>query len=357
MLIMLSTEEEIVEGLRSLATLYPNETTLRMETITDDLQHNLSSEIPIQRITFLGHADDMLFGDMSPEAFASQLIHILNTTQNNAPGFLNQLEAIDLLGCDVGNMTANGESYVTIVAEHLKKAGFQIPLHAFTNKGMENEPIFATTLLIKKPADDHWLYSGLQEREDYDRYEQYMEEGRILTIKSETIKTAIYDDHQESNDLLSENEDMEALVEVSQDEIDAGDHISEDNKEDNEFPDSPQDYLNLAKETIQENNNQINALKIKIEASKVTLEQIEKDTKQISNKINGLFTTIAKTTNPRAYFHQQPNCNFMSTANISQHYKNKLQMHNASLEEHSNDRTQSRDADDNEISPSPPPPK
>ncbi|WP_028389546.1 hypothetical protein [Legionella fairfieldensis] len=121
---------------------------------------------PVTRITFIGHSayeeetGIQCYGGYAAEDFSDLLIERLNQANDSSgreKGFTQNLIAIDLIGCFPGYVSPAGKSFAGEVAERLLKAGYDIPVNAFTNRNLP-EPHAIFSMISMPCVEEGKLY-------------------------------------------------------------------------------------------------------------------------------------------------------------------------------------------------------
>lgn len=324
MFIALSRDQATQNSMRSLLQQFPGETVKTLsQIIYSDYDLTSLEEKPITRITVLGHAHDSLYGGMDSETFADHLIQILKKNDEASPGFSDRLEAIDLLGCELGFMNPETESYAMGVVSYLQKMGYHIPIHAFTIPD-HTQNRFANTLLNRKiritlhsEAIASWEFYGFKTREDMEKYKKYISLESEIHDKKIRKEAELYTLMETIRNVNTEN----IALEDSIDEIYIKTQIARDSLQ------APDDQIKLeralvkwrqkvrdSRATIQNNISKLSILLETQERLTTHLAKLEKKAQVLLEYILDCSVQIAHTKNPREYFAQHPECNFTDLA-------------------------------------------
>lgn len=304
MIIMLSTDEETVGGMRDLSRLYPEETVYRLEQIIE-LGHDLSScvEKPIKRITVLGHAENNIFGQWTAQECANYIKYLLQLNEEKTPGFIRQLEAIDFLGCEVGNINKEGQGYMIDVAEYLGAHYIDIPLYAFTPRVLDSEQQpFYGTLLRKCAEEPVWDFLAFTTEADENSYFEKVDEYRAGLDRITQIKDEIYTDTQQWSTLYIENIEYKDLI-----------------------VDCDTDLIPDIRECIDATLEGMEVIADHLITLKSEIQQVELQQQALAAIIRSYTNMIVSTSDPRVYFASQARCNFRSTIAQSQTFKDNMQ--------------------------------
>lgn len=149
----------ISEGTRSYLDMRRNKSCnlRREEDITSDENPRIS------RITFLGHADT--HNEFSSFLDPNEFVEFLEKIFRETPDLLDNLETIDLFGCQVGRYH-DGISFASEVARILSEKGYILEIRAFSHR-IEATNDYGRTLLREEKGE--WSYLGL----NHDQTEQY----------------------------------------------------------------------------------------------------------------------------------------------------------------------------------------
>lgn len=128
----------------------------------------------ISRITFLGHADthNEFSSFLNPNEFVEFLERIFRET----PELLDNLEAIDLFGCQVGRYQG-GISFASEVARILSEKGYLLEVRAFSHR-IEATNDYGRTLLREEKGE--WSYLGLNQAQT-EQYTQFKKDEKDIS--------------------------------------------------------------------------------------------------------------------------------------------------------------------------------
>lgn len=288
MIILLNDDPETGIGMRALKRIYG--TSEQVKTYSDMKEEEdyalIKKSEPITRITFLGHsgATDRFGPFRSPSEFVDFLDRVISESLAKDPEFLNNLQTIDLFGCEVGHLI-HGSGFVTEVSRLLSERGRSFKIRAFSH---DPESEFEKTLLIQEKVDstDSWEYVGL----DADQNQQYhalKETEKILTFAVKMLNAHI----SKYNARLSEiTDELETNAENSTEEW-----AREKTKLDREF----------------EEVKHILASTISTKADKLSELHTTHDT---IRQVLGHNVIVGRTFDPRSTLDTTPVCHFDSNA-------------------------------------------
>ena len=269
MIISLSTDQSVVNGTRHLCKLYPEESHMCIETIFNR-NFSLASvdETDVQRIIFLGHSDDNIsYGGLTAREFAALLINIFKTNEELSPGFIENIQAIDLLGCQLGQVENIKISFAYIVSEQLQNAGYEIPIYALNLNNEMQEKINKTKL---RNALTHWEFYGVKSSEDMTHHNILLKQYVNLRDEIDAKKAELYEIIERLKNMR--NDPMPSPTEVEM-----------------------QDELVLQRKQL-----------------KHEIRQLEKKIDKVVENVGRLKVVIAEFTDPREYFSNHAECNFSS---------------------------------------------
>lgn len=104
---------------------YASSTTIVVETLMQNSQHQKLRADELNSLVCLGHANQETFGGFEANAFVKKLKAMIET-QDYA-----QLEHLYLVGCELGLRDNTGQSLAQTIADQLQKAGFsQVKIHS-----------------------------------------------------------------------------------------------------------------------------------------------------------------------------------------------------------------------------------
>ena len=313
MIIALSADEAVVNTTRKLKTLYHPEKAFLMSEIAppnEDLSQ--CSEIPIKRITILGHAHHHSFGRMNANEFANQLITILKSNEKSSPGFIKNIEAIDLLGCEIGLNGPDNKGFGSKVAWYLSQAGIHINIYGFSSENQESNTTYTRSLLCHNTNNESWTYLGFSSENDYKTYKGTTKNGQNLEKKSSAIKSQLYDSIKEEDQLLLQNRKMLEVIT----------HFKNNVKIINTtLPTEERKQFEIA---VKKGERKLRPIYDSIVKNELKIVELRKTQHSMSEEIETLdklmdeehdrlekFPIIISTKNPRAYFNSHPQCNFM----------------------------------------------
>lgn len=224
MIIQLHDDIKTRDSANSLSKRYGEEVRTHTNLLRENHELDPKTEIPIRRITFLGHADELHnYGPYdSPAAFVGFVHNVLENNQES----LQDLKTIDLFGCRVGQVV-NGQSFTSQVSQGLSDLGHHLEIRAFSHP---NSTEYNRTLL--QEAQGNWRYVGIRTEEDYQSYSKLKKEidldgssvgiakarvsGHLNTCKKkqsaigEAVKRGA--DEQEITRLTTERQEADASV-------------------------------------------------------------------------------------------------------------------------------------------------
>ncbi|PJD93077.1 MAG: hypothetical protein CK424_03495 [Legionella sp.] len=308
MIIALSTDTDTIRATRDLKTLYSNETARRIDQIIA-LNHDLSQlrEHPIKRITFIGHAHHNKYGKVTANIFAEHLISILKVNEARSPDFWKNLEAIDLLGCEVGLVTQDRASFAAEVTKHLEREGYHIPINSFTNQS-QNHPEMSKSILIY--MENKWLFFGFSSEKNLKKFKD-------LTRKHNNIVDNMNEKGEEICEHMAIIESLQTKNETLQHKIDWF-------YNDTQKIMKAEEFVEMMKAEITQNSIKILEAQTAISNINDVIHQFNETRLQVIEQKNTFAHLIATTQDPRDYFDAHPECNFMKkpdTIGISKAYK------------------------------------
>lgn len=308
MIIALSTDENVIRGARRLSALYPEEQSLRLESIVLD-NYNLASstENPIKRLTFLDHASMKSYGKMSVNLFTEHVIKILEENERRSPGFIRDLEAIDLLGCEIGQINQHGRSFALDVTQKLQEKGYRMPIYAFDN----DNPQFKRTIL--KRDDSQWIFYGFESTEKSKAFYSQQEAINDAENSFQELSTEAYDKADEVEALEKQNSKLEKKAALGKANYKTQKNHLRESKQEEELTELAQEYkagINRIRNKIQENNAKIEVLKSEVYAIADQAVVIRDKKILLMKEQESLGTRIDATDNPRNYFAKHPESNF-----------------------------------------------
>lgn len=323
MIIALSADEAVVNTTRKLKTLYHPEKAFLMSEIAppnEDLSQ--CSEIPIKRITILGHSEKQLFEGISAEKFAKQIIAILKSNEQKYPGFINNLEAIDLLGCEIGLNNPNLKGFGIQFAHHLSAAGIKIKINGFTSELYESDTNYTDSLLRHKEGS--WSYAVFTSTQDGKKYVKTTEKIPELLIKRTNIEAILYDLIKEEDTLQIQNKTLTETI-----------HSFKANVTKKRLTIAPKD-IEPFERAVKEGEKKLKKMYDAILQNNIKISDLRKEQHLKSNDIETLDHLInesnhflqkyeiARTDNPRTFFDTHSQCNFMNA--VPPHISEKSQL-------------------------------
>ncbi|MBP6917548.1 MAG: hypothetical protein KBB94_01365 [Legionellaceae bacterium] len=325
MFIALTRDQATQSSIRHLLKQFPGEVLQTLnQIIRSDYDLTSLKENPITRITILGHADQGLYGGMDSETFADHLIHILKKNDEASPGFSNRLEAIDLLGCELGFINAETQSYAMEVATHLQKKGYSIPIQAFTIPE-HTKSHFVNTLLNRKTKTTlhneatTWGFYGFKTAEDTEKYITYTSLESEVYIKKIREQAKLYTLIETIRNVNIENIALETTIDDSYIQL----QRAKINLQTPENKSKIEHTLVKFRQKISDSRAMIqkNIAKLSIlyeTQKKLTtyIDQLEKKEQMLSEHRLNCSVQIVDTSNPREYLDQHPECDFTHLAQI-----------------------------------------
>lgn len=307
MIIALSTDETVIWCARQLSDLYPEDQSLRLESIIhDNYNLALSTETPIKRLTFIDHATMKSYGKMSVNLFTEHVIKILEENQRRSPGFIENLEAIDLLGCEIGQINQHGRSFALDVTEKLQEKGYHMPIYAFNNDNSQ----FKRTILT---FSSQWDFYGFESTEKAEAFSSYGKQINDADDAFESLLTEAYEKLDEVGALEEQNSKLEKNAALGKTNYDIQKKHLKESKQEEKLTELTQEFkagINRRRNKIQENNARIEVLRNEIETISDKGVEIKNKTTRLRQEREDLGTPINSTKNPRKYFAKHPECNF-----------------------------------------------
>ena len=325
MFIALTRDQATQNSIRRLLKQFPGEMVQTLNQIIRS-DHDLPSlkENPITRITVLGHADQGLYGGMDSETFSDRLIHILKKNDEASPGFSNGLEAIDLLGCELGFINAETQSYAMEVATHLQKNGYAIPIQAFTIPEHTKSQFVNTLLSRKTKTTLHneattWEFYGFKTAEDTQKFITYTSLESEIYDKKIREQAKLYTLIETIRNVNIENIDLEATIDKSYIQLQRA-KISLQTSENKSTIEHTlvtcRQKISASRAMIQNNIAKLSILYETQKKSTTYIDQLEKKEQILSEHRLNCAVQIVDTSNPREYLDQHPECNFTHLAQI-----------------------------------------
>lgn len=306
MIIVLSTDEMVISCAKQLSDLYPEERALRLESIVNK-NYNLASprEIPIKRLTFIDHATKKAYGEMSVDLFAEHVIKILEQNESNSPGFIDNLEAIDFLGCEIGQINQYGRSFALDVTQKLEEKGYHTPIYAFNNDNKQ----FQRTILS---YTTQWIFYGFENTEQANKFSSNTKHLNIAEEDFERLSTEAYEKLDEVEALEEQNSKLKekATLGKTNYEIEKEQLIA--SKEEVKLAELRKKFksgISLIKDKIKENNARIEILKSEIDIIRDKGIALKDEKNRLKQEREALGTRINSTQDPRDYFAKHPECN------------------------------------------------
>ncbi len=327
MIIALSTDDATIRATRDLKALYPKESAMRLEKIVDNDYHfSHLQEQPIKRITIIGHTEDNRYGGMSAKKFANHLMRIIDTHETLSPGFLKNIKAIDLLGCEVGFVHQNYEGFAAETAGYLQQKGYIIPINSFTNQVTTDHPHLYTTLLAHESAENSWVFAGFTSSNNYQTFQKLNQKHNKIVERMNQKGEKIYEQMAIKETLQSQNQALQHKIDTF--------HVNTAAQR----PLIPEEEKERFEREVLKGEALVRTMKTKITQNSIHIMDAQTEITAIHAEIEALNQTrleliehrqtfshrIATTTNPREYFDMHPQCNFMKkqdTIGLSRAYK------------------------------------
>jgi len=328
MIIALSTDDATIRAARDLKALYPNERAIRMEQIVDNDYHfSHLQEQPIKRITIIGHTEANRYGGMTAKKFANHLMQIFDTHETLSPGFFKNIEAVDLLGCEVGFVHQNYEGFAAETAGYLQRKGYIIPINSFTNQVTAGHPQLYTTLLAHETAENSWVFSGFTSSNNYQTFQKLTQKHNKIVEHMNEKGEKIYEQMAIKETLQSQNQALQHKIDTFNFNTAAQRPlIPEEEKE--RFEQEVlkgEAHIRTMKTKITQNSIHIMDAQTEITAINAEIETLNQSRLELIEYRQTFSHRITTTTNPREYFDMHPQCNFtkkqQDTIGLSRAYK------------------------------------
>ena len=324
MIILLSTDQKVMDIARKLHTLFQDEIALLLEQITNiDYDLSFFSEKPLKRLTILGHAHSGLYGGMNADSFAEHIANILETNEKASPGFIANLEAIDLIGCELGFVSSTAKSFALQVAEQLLKKGYQVPIKAFTDKEQHKDQYHHTITnyinetYFEEKSSHSWEFLGFKTQQDTKHFLAAQKKTNMLFSKKDDKRAELYELIEAEHRLKSKNRVLKEEIAYSHKNMQTKLNSLKTPKEKRAFSKVVTKWkqgVATRKTQIAENVQQIKELVQQQSRISDEIEILEKERLSIEKQKQSYFTVIGRTNNPREYFAEHPECNFTQLA-------------------------------------------
>ncbi len=327
MFITLTRDQATQNSIRRLLKQFPGEVARTLnQIIRSDYDLTSLKENSITRMTILGHAGQGLYGGMNSETFADHLIHILKKNDEASPGFSNRLEAIDLLGCELGFINAETQSYAMEVATHLQKKGYSIPIQAFTIPEHTKSQFVKTLLSRSSKTTLHheattWEFYGFKTAEDTEKFITYTSLESDIYIKKIREQAKLYTLIETIRNVNIENIDLEATIDMYHIQLQRAKNSLQapENKSTIEHRlVTCRQKISASRAMVQNNIAKLSILRETQKKLTTYIDQLEKKEQILSDHRLNCAVQIVGTSNPREYLDQHPECNF---THISQIYR------------------------------------
>lgn len=179
MIIALSTDSETIIGARFLADLY-EESIVSADQFFDGayIETNLSQP---QRLTFLSHSKTDVDSDgktVVTYAGLTATAWVERFTASISPEQAHHITQIDMIGCNIGHINAEGLGFVLDVASQLKERGYTMPINTFMSEHndfnsfivnccprvLNGSKVITWRLLGLETAEDAVIVAGLEKK-------------------------------------------------------------------------------------------------------------------------------------------------------------------------------------------------
>ena len=313
MFIALTRDASTEKAIRCCLIQFPDE---RARTLKQILRRSYDltnlEEQPITRITIIGHAHNNVYGGMHSEVFAEHISQILKNNEERSPGFVENLKAIDLLGCELGFINPATSSYAFEVAAYLQKKGYAVPIYSFTIPSHSQGKFIYTRL--HHESENTWGFYGFQSIEETKNF-------HTLITMEVTVFYCIQEKQTELYCLLEKIRKINYQITDLQVTIEQGSlTIKTYNQQLNHSSAAPFKVAkNIALERekiarLHRNLHQNIALRSLVYAKKNAAQEhivaLEKHMLELLDQKNKCSEQIAQTTDFRDYFSAHSECNF-----------------------------------------------
>lgn len=324
MIILLSSDQSVMHIAQELHTLFQDEIALRLEQITNkDYDLSLCSEKPVQRLTILGHAHSGLYGGMNADSVVEHIIQILETNEQKSPDFIKNLEAIDLIGCELGFVSSTEKSFALQVAEQLLKKGYQVPIKAFTDEEQHKDRYHHTITNylyetdFEEKVSHAWEFLGFKTQQDTKYFLAGQKKTNQIYLQKREKRAELYELMEAEHKLKSKNTVIKEVIANSYQKMETRKKSlknPEDKRAFSKVVTKWKQGIATRKTQIAENVQQIKELVQQQARISDAIETLEKERLFIEKQKQSYCTVIGRTNNPREYFAEHPECNFTQLA-------------------------------------------